>query len=92
MADILYLNYPNFAHSSSMQIRAAKLNTKSIVINEHLMKERCEKIDSCYYMESVEEITDESLSRIIEVKVRKSPFLDLFTFRKFKESLSIICE
>jgi len=44
MSDYIYLHYRKFTHSSSLQVKTAKLGTQVIVMNRHLMRERARKV------------------------------------------------
>jgi len=86
-SDIIYCHYPEFTHSSSIQIRAGLLGTKSVVVNEYLMKTRCEKMGTCFHFSTGEEVGPSTLEVVFNRPAGPSEFLDDFTFTHFREQL-----
>lgn len=86
-SDIIYCHYPEFTHSSSIQIRTGLLGTKSIVVNEYLMKTRCKKMGTCFHFSTGEEVGPSTLEEVLNRPAGPSEFLDDFTFAHFREQL-----
>lgn len=93
LSSVIYCCYPGFTHSSSIQLRGVQFGKKMVVVNEHLMKERCQKLPNCYHFKDTDSITPDSLEAVISSPLKKEAtkardeFLSQYRFSHFKRQL-----
>ena len=92
LSSVIYCCYPRFTHSSSMQLRGAQLGKKVIVVNDHLMKERCQKLPGCHHFDNVESISEAQLEAVLKSSLEteksiRADFLQNFSFDHFTHQL-----
>lgn len=86
-SDMIYLHYKKFTHSSSLQVKAAKLETPAIVINDHLIRERAEEWGGSLILDHTSELTPQKLEKLLETEYKRDTKLESFNFQQFSQKI-----
>ena len=89
-SDMIYLHYKKFTHSSSLQVKAAKLETPAIVINDHLMRERAKEWGGSLILDHPSELTPQKLEKLLETEYNQDTNLESFSFQQFSQKIGCI--